>query len=83
MGKAGRPRLPPATAAVDADRAVARARSRAWHDRHRAAGLCPRCRQPATVLNPRTGSPYWHCFDCRLKLAAWVRRRYAARSADA
>lgn len=51
-----------------------RERSRGWHQRRRARGVCsnaPCERRPD--LNPKTGLPYWRCRSCRRNAHAITR----------
>ena len=44
-----------------------RERSRSWHHKRRARGICHSCPKESTDINPRTGQPFWKCRSCRTK----------------
>ena len=51
--------------------------SKAWHQRMRDAGLCPRCSRPHQDVNPHTGRKFWRCAFCRAEQAGLQRKGYA------
>jgi ribosomal protein L37AE/L43A len=42
-------------------------RTRKYHAKLRAEGLCVACRRVYAPINPRTGKPFWYCRGCRVR----------------
>ena len=57
------------------------ATARAWQDKERAEGRCPRCRRPQTEINPKTGRPFWRCKFCRDEHMQYAKSAYHAKKA--